>query len=108
MHRLEMLADDVKPGIRHEMVDIGDPAGDRVLDWNHSERRFTLADRGESILELDAGQRFHLRKRLPAGKVGIGARRALKSDHAGRIDSHAQRRPSSSMRARKRSAGVST
>jgi hypothetical protein len=80
VHRLEMLADDEEARIRHQMMDVGDPSGDRVLDRDHAERRLALAHRGERVLELRAGQRFHLRKRMPAGEVGIGAGRALEGE----------------------------
>src|SRR3981189_2207739 len=29
-HRHEMLGDDMEPRVRHEMMNVGDPAGDRV------------------------------------------------------------------------------
>ena len=39
-HRHEMLGDDVQVRLRHQVVDVGDPAGDRVLDRNHGELGF--------------------------------------------------------------------
>ena len=37
LHRHEMLGDDVQLRIRHQMMDVGDAAGDRVLDRDHAE-----------------------------------------------------------------------
>ena len=39
-HRHEMLGDDVQAGMRHQMMDVGDAAGDRVLDRDHGEPAF--------------------------------------------------------------------
>ena len=114
--------------IRHQVVDVGDPAGDRILDRDHAERRPALAHRREGVLEAGAGQRRHLGKDAPAGEIGIGARLALEGDRLFRIVGGsigllvrrlcAVRRaqapsitachPAISARARSRSAGVST
>ena len=80
VHPLEMLADDVEARIGHQMVDVGDPSGDRVLDRDHREPRRAVAHRREGVLERGAGQARHLRKNPAAGQVGIGSRRALKGD----------------------------
>ena len=37
MDRQEPLADDVQAGLRQQMMDVGDAAGDRVLDRDHAE-----------------------------------------------------------------------
>ena len=37
VHRQEMLADDVQARVRHQMMDVGDAAGDRILDRDHAE-----------------------------------------------------------------------
>ena len=37
MHRQEVLADDVEVGVRQQVVDVGDAAGERVLDRDHAE-----------------------------------------------------------------------
>ena len=75
-----MLADDMQPGGREKMVDVGDAAGDRVLDRDHGERRLAVADRRESILEGRAGQRLPVRMGLLAGDVGVRAGLALEGD----------------------------
>ena len=36
--RQEVLADDVQAGGRHQVVDVGDAAGDGILDRDHAER----------------------------------------------------------------------
>ena len=85
VHPLEMLADDVETGTGHQMVNVGDPAGDRVLDRDHREPRRTVADRREGVLERGAGQARHVGEDAAAGQVGIGARRALKGDRLLRV-----------------------
>jgi hypothetical protein len=80
IHPLEMLADDVQAGFGHQMVDVGDAAGQRILDRDHRQPGIAGADRGEGILEARARQRLQLRKRRPAGEVGIGAGQALEGD----------------------------
>ncbi len=80
VHPLEMLANDIEAGFGHQMVDVGDPTGDRVLDRHHRQRRPALPHRRERVLESIAGQRRHRRKHLPAGEVGIGAGLPLEGD----------------------------
>ena len=36
---LELLADDEQAGVRQQMVDVGDPAGQAVLAGQHAQRR---------------------------------------------------------------------
>ncbi len=36
-HALEMLGDDIEARMRQEVVDVGDAAGDRILDRDHGE-----------------------------------------------------------------------
>ncbi len=88
VHPLEMLADDVEAGIGHQVMDVGDPAGDRVLDRDHREPRHAVANRREGILEGGAGQGRHFGKDPPARQVGIGPRRALKGDRVLRFCLH--------------------
>ena len=54
---LKMLANDVQAGFGQQMVDIGHPAGHRIVDRHHGEVRAPLADGGEHVLERGAGQR---------------------------------------------------
>ena len=76
----EMLADDVQPRIGQQMVDIGDAAGDRILDRDHGEIGGAVVDRGEAILEGRAGNRPGLGIDLAAGDLGIGTGLALEND----------------------------
>ena len=66
--RQEPFADDVEPGGGQEMMDIGDAAGDRVLDRDHAEIGLAGGDRGERVLEGRAGHRLG---------VGIGLDEAM-------------------------------
>jgi hypothetical protein len=47
----EVLADDMQVRIRHQMVDIGDPSGDRVLHRDHGIRDLAGGHRGERFFE---------------------------------------------------------
>ena len=67
LHPMEMLCHDVKPGIRQQMVNIGDAAGERIFDWDHPVARPAFAHRGKSIIERCARQRNHIGHRLDAG-----------------------------------------
>jgi hypothetical protein len=77
---LEMLAHDVEAGFRHQVMDVGDAAGDRVVDGDHRLRGAALADGGEGILEGVAGQRRHVGAGGAAGKIAVGAGLALEGD----------------------------
>ena len=74
IHPLELLGDDVETGFRHQVMDVGDAPGDRVLDRHHGQRRLALAHRGEHVLEALAGQRLHLGIGGAAGEVGAVTR----------------------------------
>jgi peptidoglycan hydrolase-like protein with peptidoglycan-binding domain len=80
VHPLIVLADDVQAGSGEEVVDIGDPAGDRVLDRDHRQCRLAILDRGEGVFERAARQRRHLRTGAAAGEVRVGSRLALEGD----------------------------
>ena len=83
MDRQEILADDVQPRFRQQMMDVGDAAGDRVLDRDHGEVGLAGLDRVEGVLEGRAGQRLHAGKHVAAGGVGIGAGLALEGNPVG-------------------------
>ena len=85
VHPHELLADDVQPAARQQVVHVGDPAGDRVVDRDHGVARLPLAHGRERILERVAGQGDQLGEGLPAGEVRIGAGHALERDRALRI-----------------------
>ena len=94
VHLLEVLGDDVQPGVGQQVMDIGDAPGARVLDRDHGETGARIIDRGEGILEGGAGERRHLRMDRPAGHVGVGAQGALEGDHvAGDSLGHDRKQP---------------
>ena len=80
MDRQEMLADDVEAGGRQQMVDVGDAAGERILDRDHGELGLALLDRGEAVLEGRAGHGLVVGIDLLAGEVGVGSGLALEHD----------------------------
>ena len=81
--RRKCSADDVQPGVGQEVVDVGDPAGDRVVDRDHRQVGLAALDRREDVLERRAGQRLQVRVVLAAHLVGVGARLALVGDASG-------------------------
>ena len=62
------------------MMDVGDAAGDRVLDRDHAELGLAGSERAEAILEGGAGDRLVIRIGLAAGEMRIRARLALEDD----------------------------
>ena len=76
----EVLADDMEMRCRHQMVDVGDPPGNRVFDRDHREMRRPGRHGRKRVLERAARQRLVIGKRLLAGDVRIGPRLPLKSD----------------------------
>ena len=84
--RQEVLADDVQARGRQEMVDVGDAAGDRVLDRDHAERRPRRPDGGEGVLEGGAGQRLASPGNTSRQAMcGVGAGLALVGDELVRV-----------------------
>ena len=51
MDRQETFADDEQAGLRQQMMDVGDAAGDRILDRDHAEIGLARGDRGQRVLE---------------------------------------------------------
>ena len=78
--RQEPLADNVQPGRRHQIMNVGDPAGDRILDRNHGEIGFARRYRGEGVLEGRTGNGIVFRECFAAGDMRVGPRLALKGD----------------------------
>src|SRR5689334_7211169 len=62
------------------MMDIGNAAGDRILDRDHAKIGFARIYRGQRILESRAGQGFGLRIGLGDGDVGVRPRFALEDN----------------------------
>jgi len=60
-YRHEMLGDDMQPGSGHQMMDVGDPAGDRILDRNHAEIGVARGEGKKTLLECSAGYGFRVR-----------------------------------------------
>ena len=79
-HAQEMLADDVEIGVGQQVMDVGDAAGDRVLDRDHGEPRFARLHRLQRVLERRAGDGLEVGERLAAGEMRIGAGLALIDD----------------------------
>src|SRR5262247_490096 len=78
VHPLEMLADDMEPRIGHQMMDVGNTAGNRVLDRDHRKPRAAFAHRSKGVLKLGARERDKIGKDAAAGEIGIGSEGALK------------------------------
>lgn len=76
----EMLADDVEMRRRHQVMDVGHPPRNRILDRDHREMRRTGGDRGKCVLESAARQRLVIRERLRTGDVRIGPPLPLESN----------------------------
>ena len=74
------LADDVQVRRRQQVVDVGDAAGDRVLDRDHAEFGRAVLQRREGVLEGRAGQGLEVGKIVGAGDMRIGAGFALIGD----------------------------
>ena len=123
-HRQEMLGDDVQAGIRHQVVDVGDAAGDRILDRDHAEIGLADADRREGVLEGRAGHGLVVRIDLarwrganwPPARPGTRSSWLCSWSFRSRrvpvriLGCASQRRRAETMRARRasRSSGVST
>ncbi len=77
---LEVLGHDLELGVRQQAVQVGDPAGDRVLDRDDGQLRLAGLDRAHGRIEGRAGQRGHVGKGRAAGHVRVGAGFALEGD----------------------------
>jgi len=73
----EIFGDDMQAGFRHQVMDVGDAAGHRIVDRDHGERGAPGAHRSEGILKRRTRQRLIATIRLVAGDVRVGARLAL-------------------------------
>ena len=82
---LVVLGDDVQARRGQQVVDVGDPSGDRVLDRDHGQRGRALARRGKGGFEGVARQGRHLGTDVAAGKVRVSARHALEGNGLLRI-----------------------
>ena len=85
----EVLGHDVQPRVGQEVMDVGDPAGDGVVDRDHREVGLAVLDRCEGVLERRARERLPVGVGLLADQVGVGSRLTLVGDPA-RGCSHAR------------------
>ena len=76
----EVLADDVQVGVGQEVVDVGHPAGDRVVDRDHGQLGVATLDGSEHVLERGTGHRLPVGVVQLGHHVGVGARLALVGD----------------------------
>ena len=76
----EVLADDEQPRRRQQVVDVRDPAGDRVLDRDHRQLGQTGVDGLEGVLEGGARQGGEFGVHLAARGVRVRPRLALVGD----------------------------
>jgi hypothetical protein len=83
--RLEMFANDIKTGFGKEMMDIGNPSGDRIFNRHHRQMRVAILNSQQHVLKRPAGHWCHLRLDRQTCHVGIGAKAALKRYLVGRI-----------------------
>ena len=77
---LEMLAHDLELRVRQQAVQVGDPAGDRVLDRDDGQFRLARLDRAHGGVEGRTRQGRHGGKGGMAGHVGIRPRLTLEGD----------------------------
>src|SRR5687768_10193080 len=63
--------------MRHQMVNVGDAAGDGIVDGYHGELRLAFRDGGEGVLEDAAGERLMVGEGLLAGDVRVGSQFTL-------------------------------
>ncbi len=68
------------PELGQEVVDVGHPAGDGVVDRDHGQLGLAALDGREDVLERRAGHGLPVGVVLPAHQVGVGAGLALVGD----------------------------
>ena len=81
--RQKVFADDEQPGLRQQVMNVGDTAGHRILDRDHAEIGVARRDRGQRILEGGAGQRLGIGIGVGDRDMGIRAGLALECDFHG-------------------------
>ena len=105
-----MLAHDMKPRIRQQMMDVGDAPHQRIFHRDDAEVAIARFHRLDRVLETGLGDGHRMFHRLARGEIGIGARLALKGNAFGVMTSNDLNHEAFlKMRlARSRSAAVST
>ncbi len=84
--RHEIFADDVEARLRHQVMDVGDATGQRILDRDHRQIRIAAFHRVERVFKRLARQGRHVGKHVAGRHVGIGAEVALEGDAVGSCD----------------------
>ena len=77
---------DMQIRIRQQVVDIGDPARDRIFDRYHRQFGRAVVHSLKHVFKTRARQRLHLGIRSSAGHVRIGTWEALEGDFAVHTD----------------------
>src|SRR4029077_16665063 len=79
-NREKPFGDDVEARGRHQMMDVSDPSGDRILDRNHAEIDVAGNKRSEAIFESRAGHRLVVYIGSPTGQMPTCPGLSLKND----------------------------
>src|SRR5689334_20806869 len=74
---LKTLPNNMKAGIRQEMMHVGDPPRDRVLDGDQGVARGTISNGGQGVFESGASQRFESVVEIQAPNMRMRARLPL-------------------------------
>ena len=61
VHRLKMLGNDKQAGFRQQVMDVGNPAGNRIFHRHHGKTGPSFLNTQDHLLKRGAGQRDHLR-----------------------------------------------
>ena len=83
MHPHERLVHDMQPAFGQQAVNIGYPAIGGVFHRQHGNVGVFVAHCRDHILETAAGQRLHIRTRITAGFMAVGAGFSLKGNALG-------------------------
>ena len=82
-HGQVMLADDIEPAFGQDVVDVGDPAIERIFDRHDGIVGQPGLDRADGLLEGDAGHRLVVGKHCDGRSMAESTQFALKRDLAG-------------------------
>src|SRR5262245_51515635 len=76
-HTQEVLADDVEPSVRQQVMDVRNAPRDRVLDRDHAVSGLAALHGSQRVLERRARQGLEIGVHLTTGEMGVGARLSL-------------------------------
>src|SRR5262249_31612312 len=82
-NRHEMLANDMEAGLRHQMMDVGDAAGERGLDGNHAQLGVAGGDPRKATVRGGGGHGLGPREDFADREVRIRPRLALEYNSVG-------------------------